>query len=121
MNGLLHLVAATSLLAKSQGTDQDRSSDGVGFQDTYYEVIDPILETNPQIGYVMTFVGIGVIIVQMFTLFGQYKKTGFRGWMVMLMGSTLLSTALIAPQTMIPFWLGLIDWVWGIILSVIGV
>src|SRR5699024_1866609 len=81
---------------------------------------DPTAEANPQTGHVMTFVGIGVLIVRRLSLFGQYKQPGLRGRMVLLRGSPLLSTALAAPQAMIPFWLGLIARVWGIITGARG-
>lgn len=91
------------------------------FQDGFNTFVSPVLQANPQLGIILTWVGVGVIIIQLLTIFSNYKKDGFKGWMIALTFTTCLTTALIAPTVMLPFWLSLVDTVIGLVLSILGV
>jgi len=91
------------------------------FQDGFNTFVSPVLQENPQLGIILTWIGVGVIIIQLLTIFSNYKKDGFKGWMIALTFTTCLTTALIAPTVMLPFWLSLVDTVIGLVLSILGV
>jgi uncharacterized phage infection (PIP) family protein YhgE len=101
----------------AQGDGQDVKF--THFQDAFHQYINPILEANPQLGTIMTVAAIVIICIKVFTIFSSYKKNGFSGWMLPLIVTSLITAMLIAPSTLLPIWLGLIDGVWGLVLSII--
>lgn len=104
-------------------TPSDAISDGkiTWFQDAFNNFLNPMLEATPQLGTILTWVAIIIITVKVITIFANYKKDGFKGWMIALTFTSLLTTALIAPSVMLPFWLGLVDTILSVVLSIFGV
>lgn len=89
--------------------------------DAYHRYVDPILVANPKLITLSSTVGIIIVIAQLITMFFHYKKNGFRSWMLVVLGTTVLSTALIAPQSMLPFWLGLFDFFWDLVFGILDI
>ncbi|OAV62835.1 hypothetical protein [Enteractinococcus helveticum] len=110
----------STLMAEAQTPQGDgQGSNFTYFQDAFHQYIQPILEANPQLGTMMTIAAIVIICVKMFTIFSSYRKSGFSGWMLPLIVTSLITAMLIAPSTLLPIWLGIIDGIWGLILSII--
>ncbi|MGO1536921.1 MAG: hypothetical protein ACTHWM_08430 [Yaniella sp.] len=119
INGVLTLTMPVAA-AQTPG-DAVQSGQVTWFQDAFNNYLNPMLEANPQLGTILTWVAVILITFQVLTIFSNYKKDGFKGWMVALIFTTLLTTALIAPSVMLPFWLGLIDTIIGLVLSILGI
>ena len=67
---------------------------------------------------ILTVIGAALVIWQLFVLINQFRKGEPAMRIVMpLIGGLLFASALIMPQVMIPFYLGLLDAVIGFFIS----
>lgn len=92
------------------------------FQEAYYDWLDPVLQDSPQVTTVMTIIGICLIAWQVFLLFRALSKKGVLAALVApaLIGGILMSVMLLMPTVMMPFILGVLDWLIGLFVSIVS-
>lgn len=118
---LLSMTVDPAALSANSETEalSERVQSGY-LQDAYYEWLDPVLQDNPQATAIMTLIGVCLIAWQVFLLIHTFSKKGARATLVAppLVGGILMSAMLLMPTVMMPFILGIIDWIIGFVVSI---
>lgn len=117
-----HLPGMTTTVLRTESASDELAErvDSGFFQQAYYDHLDPVLQDNAQIESVLTILGACLIAVQVVALIRTFSKHGLRISLVApLVGGVLMSAMLIMPTTMMPFMLGILDWIISLFISLV--
>lgn len=106
------------MLANTSVDDLQEEASGGFLVPAYEEHFGHVWDEAEGLIAILTLIGAALVVWQFFTLVNQFRKREPAMRIIMpLIGGLIFASALIIPNVMIPFYLGLLDAVIGFIAS----